>query len=207
MGGLGSGGMYKPNAKKTVENQNRLSIYWLRKQGCLKAGAVGKITWASSKGEDTGSLVYSVEADRMVLVYGYQGNQGWEEVEQQVLLVRIPCFAADKEKVFFECPHCKRRAGILYGLGKYFLCRLCCNLTYSSQQSTKLKRLVKKAQRIREDVGGIRDLLVEFPAKPKRMHWATYNGLLAQSEQARCLAWVYTGQRYGFLDKEALRGF
>jgi hypothetical protein len=43
-----------------------------------------------------------------------------------------------------------RRVAILYGLGRYFLCRHCYDLSYQSQRDNAMYRALHKAQAIRE---------------------------------------------------------
>ena len=74
------------------------------------------------------------------------------------------------------CPGtgCGRRVAILYGPGKYFLCRHCYDLRYESQRENKIYRALHRAQNIRERLGGSRSMLEPFPERPKGMHWSTY---------------------------------
>jgi hypothetical protein len=72
---------------------------------------------------------------------------------------------------------CGRRVAILYGAGRYFLCRHCYDLTYESQREDLPTRLISKAQKIRQRLGGTASLVDPFPQKPKGMHWRTYSWL------------------------------
>ena len=44
---------------------------------------------------------------------------------------------------------CGRRVAILYGLGKYFLCRHCYDLRYESKREDKKGRALRRVQKIR----------------------------------------------------------
>jgi hypothetical protein len=63
---------------------------------------------------------------------------------------------------------------ILYGAGRYFLCRHYYDLTYESQAEDLPTRLILKAQKIRQRLGGTASLIDPFPQQPKGMHWRTY---------------------------------
>ena len=86
----------------------------------------------------------------------------------------------------FVCPGvgCGRRSAILYGLGKYFLCRHCYDLTYQSQRCNKMYRALHRAQNIRRRLGGSANMMEPFPEKPKGMHWETYERLWWEHHEA-----------------------
>ena len=81
----------------------------------------------------------------------------------------------------FVCPRCHRSCLVLYG-GAYFRCRKCYGLAYASQNEDALDRMRRKAEKIRERLGGRADINECFPEKPKGMHWKTYNRLTAEAD-------------------------
>ena len=117
----------------------------------------------------------------MVLLYRYRSGLGveWEDVRETVPLEWTPCNFGG-ERPWFVCPgvvngvRCGRRAAILYGPGKYFLCRHCYDLRYESQRENKVYRALHRAQNIRERLGGSRSMAEPFPERPKGMHHDTY---------------------------------
>ena len=68
--------------------------------------------------------------------------------------------------------------------GLYFLCRHCCDLAYESQSEDRRGRLLMKAQKIRQKLGGGAGLIAPFPEKPKGMHWFTYYQLWEKAHVA-----------------------
>jgi hypothetical protein len=66
---------------------------------------------------------------------------------------------------------------ILYGPGRYFLCRHCYDLTYQSQRDSQMYRALHRAQDIRRRLGGSANMTEPFPEKPKGMHHDTYERL------------------------------
>ena len=151
MGGSGTGNWYRWDSKTTTESQKRIDIRWLRKQGHLRFGTMGSLSW--SCGDDqTGSIGYCMESGRMKLNYRHKLNDGeWEPVEINIQFSETQCNYGGTRK-WFICPNmnCNKRVAVLYGVGKYFLCRHCYGLVYSSQQESKSDRLMRKARKIRK---------------------------------------------------------
>ena len=198
MGGRGSGSCSRWDSKTTTESQHQIDIRLLKKWGCLRGNSISmrKLSW-SQNGEDTGFINYRMEIDRMILNYRcrYHGGE-WEAVEQNISFDRTPCNYGG-HRWWFLCPHCSRRVAVLYGAGKYFLCRHCHGLTYSSQQESLPDRLMRKSRKIRKQLGGGNSLLDPFPFKPKNMHWETYYRLRYRAERANYVSCLIWGKQLG----------
>ena len=200
MGGFGSGSWKKPNSKSTIEGKHRLDIRRLKKMGCLQSGHIDLLAW-SRYGKPTALLYFKLEADRMGIVYCYRCLGGeWGHVVQFIYLDQTPCNYGG-HRTWFLCPKCLRRVAVLYRAGKYFWCRHCHRLTYSSQKKDRMSCLSKKASKIRMRLGGNGSLLDPFPDKPKNMHWKTYWQLRKESEQAHELFLFMAGQQIRSLTK------
>jgi len=67
--------------------------------------------------------------------------------------------------------------------GHYFRCRLCYRLRYASQSERSDQRALdqadKIAKRLHDKWSGATEDEYDFPPKPPRMRWATYNRLEA----------------------------
>lgn len=197
MGGIGSGQGFRWSSKATTESQHRVDIRWLKRRGYLRPGGTGSMTW-SRGGEQTGSIGFRMKQNQIVLSYRHKPNgDGWEPVEQVIWLDRTRCNFGG-QRTWFRCPRCRRRVAILYGASKYFLCRHCYDLAYNSQQLSPGDRLMEKARKIQQRMGGSDDLSEPFPDKPKGMHWRTYWRLYEEAEQAENLAWMIIGRRFFF---------
>lgn len=193
MGGRGSGSCTRWDSKTTTESQQRIDIRLLKRWGHLRNNSISMGTWSwSQNGKQTGSIGYRVESECMILNYRHRLSKGeWEPVEQRISFDRTRCNYGGF-RWWFLCPRCYRRVAVLYGAGKYFLCRHCHGLTYGSQQETMADRLMRKARKIRKQLGGGNSLADPFPLKPKNMHWETYHRLRYEAERANyasCLIW------------------
>lgn len=75
----------------------------------------------------------------------------------------------------FLCPSCRRRVAVLYLPGMLAACRKCYNICYSSQCEDFGSRAMRRMGQIEARLGdpGYND----FPPKPKRMRWHTYERL------------------------------
>jgi hypothetical protein len=87
-------------------------------------------------------------------------------------------------RAYFRCD-CGRTVGKLYApFGYRWRCRHCYGLTYATRQATPRYRLILKAQKIRERLGGDLGVANAFPDKPKGMDRRRYNRLRAVHDQA-----------------------
>jgi hypothetical protein len=73
---------------------------------------------------------------------------------------------------------------VLYGPWRYFLCRRCYDLSYESQREDKKDRALRRAQKIRQRLGGSANMMEPFPEKPKGMHHDTYMRMFWEHHEA-----------------------
>jgi hypothetical protein len=137
----------------------------------------------ASQSDKCGLIGLRVETDRLVLIYRNRQNGGqWEQI---------------KDEIFFTlCPGCNQRVAIIYG-GKYYRCRHCHNLTYSSQQESESDRLMRKARKIRSQLGASKNLSVPILFKPKNIHQKTFDRLRKTADDASNRSIIIMGKRLG----------
>jgi hypothetical protein len=190
VGGVGSGSWYRFNKKRTTEECRSLDVRKLHQEGLIESGC--RFSWSWSRaGRQTASIggvvLGSSRPERMVLMFRYRSapSTEWEEVHQPVALTWTPCNFGG-ERPWFICPEagCGRRVAVLYGPGRYFLCRHCYDLRYESQREDKMHRALHRAQDIRRRLGGSANMMQPFPEKPKGMHWQTYERLWWEHHEA-----------------------
>jgi hypothetical protein len=192
MGGLGSG---RPAGfgRDKVEFCRSLDVNRLQKTGCLSAGWSGGWQWTCD-GEKVAWINLRAEADRLHLAYRARIAGGeWQDVEEAVRIVRVPCRLGGARS-YFICPGvvngvaCGRRVAKLLGPGRYFLCRHCYRLAHASQSEGGWDRALRRANKIRQRLGGNPGMAAPFPKKPKGMWRRTYERLREQAFEAEMLA-------------------
>jgi hypothetical protein len=186
MGGETSGNWYRFDKKTTTEECRNLDVRRFRREGLLKPGHWFSWCWWRAE-ENVASIGVFVCQDRLVLAYRHRSNPGgeWEDVKEPVPLTWTACNFGG-ERPWFVCPGsgCGRRVAVLYGPGRYFLCRHCYDLVYESQRENEMHRALCRAQAIRERLGGSANMMEPFPEKPKGMHWSTYERLFWEHHEA-----------------------
>ena len=188
MGGFGSG-RHHYSGKSTTDDYLRLDIRKLHRDRLMTVGHTYSLRW-SSRGEEIGSIQTRREYDCVVLMYRHRRpNDDWKSYEYRVFLDWTPCNYGG-ERFWFICPAqgCTRRVAILYG-GPIFACRHCHQLGYESQHEAPHSRALRRAQAVRQRLGGSGSLADSFPDKPKGMHWRTYQRLRLVAEDAESCSW------------------
>ena len=189
MGGVGSGSWYRFDKKATTDECHSLNVRNLHRDGLLKLGGSFSLRW--SRGDrETGSIRGILEGDRpdrIILLYRHRSGLGgeWEDVEEPVSLEWTPCNFGG-ERPWFVCPGvaCGRRVAVLYGPGKYFLCRHCYDLRHESQREDEKDRASRRARKIRQRLGGSANMPEPFPERPKGMHHDTHMRLFWEHDEA-----------------------
>jgi len=181
MGGFGSG---RPSGsgRDIVEASRSIDVNRLHKTGCLCSGWVGGWQW-TREGERVAWINLRANADWLYLSYRVRiGGGDWDDVSEAVRIVRVPCrFGGDRP--YFICPGvvngvaCNRRVARLHAAGSYFLCRHCYRLAHASQSEGQSDRALRRANKIRQRLGGDPGMAAPFPPKPKGMWWRTYDRL------------------------------
>jgi hypothetical protein len=184
MGGLGSG---RPSSggRDKVEECRSLDVNRLHRKGCLRPGWAGNWHWTRD-GECVAWIGLRAALDCVYLAYRVRiGGGDWEDVAESVRIVRVTCRYGGT-RPYFECPSvvngkaCGRRVAKLYGHGRYFLCRHCYRLAYSSQSEGGLDRALRRANAIRQRLSADPGTDAPFPPKPKGMWRRTYERLREQ---------------------------
>jgi hypothetical protein len=181
MGGLGSG-RPRDTSRSKVEDCRSLDVNRLHREGCLQPGWTGGWTWTED-GEEVASVGLRVAEDKIRIFYRVRiAHDDWEDVVESVGIARLSCHYGGC-RPYFICPGvlegrgCGRRVVKLLQGGHYFLCRRCYLLAYSSQSEQRLDRALRRANLIKQKLGGKPGLASLFPGRPKGMWRRTYDRL------------------------------
>ena len=187
MGGQGSGRWYRWTTKKTtIETVNRIDTRYMKKHGMLRPGYVGTLSWSCGD-RHSGSIGFRTHHDCLVLNYRSREYGGeWEDVEQTICLDWTVCNYGGK-RPWLLCPRCHRRVAVLCSDGKWFLCRHCYQLPYSSRMESYHDRMMGQSRKIRRRFGATENLLTSLGPwdKPIGMHWKTFERLMRKDDQYR----------------------
>ena len=175
MGGIGSGRTWHPGAKMTTEDYLTLDVRHLKREGLLEPYQSFNWQWLRNN-QPHASIRIRTEPDRVILAYRYNGM----DQSYPVYLDWTACHMGGK-RPWFLCPvnGCGRRVAILYG-GSIFACRHCLQLAYASQREHPDERALRKADRIRAQLGWKPGIANGNGWKPQGMHWKTFDRLVAQ---------------------------
>ena len=192
MGGFGSG---RPSGsgRDTVEYSRSIDVNRLHREGCLHAGWMGGWQW-NQGAEKVASINLRAEPDWLHLSYRVRIAGGeWDNIEEPVRVVRVPCRFGGA-RPYFICPGvvndiaCGRRVAKLHGPGRYFLCRHCYRLAHASQSEGTWDRTLRRANKIKQRLGGDPGMAAPFPPKPKGMWRRTYDRLREEAFDAEMRA-------------------
>lgn len=176
MGGYGSG---RTSYKQKAENCRSLDVNKMNRDGCLRPGKRGHWIW-SRDGEEMGRIGYQAKEGQLALDYRVRQNGGdWEPIAQTIRITQADCNYGG-QRPYLMCPgvvngqRCGRRVAKLFSGGRYFLCRHCYQIAYSSQSEARYDRMLRRANKLRTALGGEPGTAHWIANKPKGMWQRTY---------------------------------
>jgi hypothetical protein len=164
----------------------------LQKAGCLQPGWRSAWQWTCD-GQQVASISQRAEADHVDLSYRIGIGGEWEEITETVRIVHVACRLGG-DRPYFICPGvvngiiCGKRVSKLYQATRYFLCRGCNRLAYASQSEGDLDRALRRANKMRQRLGGEPGMLSPFPNRPRGMWRRTYGNLRREAFEAEMRA-------------------
>ena len=123
MGGFGSGP--RGGGRLNVEACRSIDVNRLHRDGCLRPGWSGSVSWHQD-GERVAWIGMRSEESRLVLNYRFRRNdEDWQDVNEPISIIRVPCRYGGS-RPYFVCAgvvngrYCGRRVVKLYGPGSLF---------------------------------------------------------------------------------------
>jgi hypothetical protein len=174
MGGRGSGRRSSYSGKPETSDSMPLDIRKIARKGLLGPGCGFSWQWLVNDRQVAG---ISIRVDfNQCMLLSYRMKSTGEVVEQRVQTQTSTCHLGG-ERRWFTCPRCSKRVAVLYAPGRYFACRQCGGLGYATQKEGAGDRASTKADKLRKRLGWQAGILNGDGAKPKGMHWKTYQRL------------------------------
>jgi len=182
MGGYGSG---RRGGGPTVQSAFRVEIDALRRDGLIRPGVRGGCVIRFSGPYHDLDVEVETHIDgpwNSWVRLKYSTTDYWKN---EPLAIDDKIFLATSRPPFgglrwwFVCPRSNRKVRELYLPldGRHFWSRRAYELAYASQRETKYDRALRRARKLTLKLGGD-PADDEYPDKPKRMRWTTYNRLM-----------------------------
>lgn len=138
---------------RAIETFNRLDIRYLQRNNLLRPGRSFPLSWTRG-GVEAGEIWVDVAWGYLVLSYWVTIGGESENVDEEIALDFTECTYGG-ERPWFLCPGCDRRVGILALAEKYFRCRHCYDLKYTSQFETDQDRASSKFWKLWDRLGEV----------------------------------------------------
>lgn len=169
-------GRYYSSKKTEADGLKKIQNWWLKKHGYFKGNwAAGTIKWTNSwsnKETSVGINVIIDDSEKYLRIYYTRTDEedNKTDFDYKIPLTTTPCYFGGV-RYWFTCPwysngaYCGRRVGTLYLEGKYFACRHCYDLSYSSRNKSKIPLLAAL------DLLFKRDEIIEKQEKLRVKQW------------------------------------
>ena len=202
MGGRGSGRCSSYSGKAETSDSMPLDIRKIVRKGLFVPGNGFSWQWLVNDRQVAGISV-RVDFDHGMAL-SYRIKSTGEVVEQRVQTQTSPCHLGG-QRHWFTCARCSKRVAVLYAPGRYFACRQCGGLGYATQKESAGDRASTKADKLRKRLGWQIGILNGDGAKPKGMHWETYQRLKSNHDALVQVSFDDIGRKLSFLN-ELLNG-
>ena len=197
MGGRGSGRKSSFGSHRDTSHSMPLDIRKITRKGLLLPGSSFGWRWLACQRE-VASI--GIQVDMQSVVLSYHSERTGAVIEQRVQIQTSPCHLGG-QRHWFTCPRCSRRVAVLYAPSRYFACRQCGGLSYTTQREGVGDRASSKADKIRKRLGWQAGILNGNGGKPNGMHWTTYIRLLSQHDALVQVSLKDMARKLGFLHK------
>ncbi len=196
MGGRGSGRQSSYSGKVETSDSMPLDIRKITRKDLLVPGNSFSWQWLVNDRQVAG---ISIRVDfNQGMTLSYRMKSTGEVVEQRVQTQASACHLGG-QRHWFTCPRCSKRVAVLYAPGRYFACRQCGGLGYATQKEGAGDRASSRADKLRKRLGWQAGILNGDGAKPKGMHWQTYQRIKIRHDALVQVSLHDIGRKLGFL--------
>lgn len=179
MGGYNSTRWTWATTRQDTDPLMKLDVRFLHRVGALAPRTIAFPTWAR-RGEPSGDIATRTNADASVVTLIYRHTDRYtgfrEDVRDDVALEWLDNTLGGV-RAWFRCPGCFDRRAVLFCRDGRFRCRACHRLAYTSTREDRLDRARRRCNVLQTRLGLTSARWDDVPAKPKGMHWATYERL------------------------------
>ena len=176
VGGWGSG-IYRP-AGACLDTELSMDVRQFARRNLLQVGRISDWSW-SKNGIALLEIQVSAQPDTLIL-----RRKAPADSVRQVGVVELTNTGCNfgGARAWFLCPGCGRRVAILY-VSAALVCRRCLRQSYRSQRERAFGRMVRRVDKVRQQLGWPCGLLNSDGTKPKGMHWKTYARLKKEHDR------------------------
>lgn len=129
--------------KRKTGSLRHIDVRRLARDKLLVPGRSHNWAWWNDAGEKTASIsLHIASEDELIVSY----RLGEIDVRQSIRLAAQACNYGG-QRFWFQCPHCGRRAALLY-LSRQVACRQCFDLAYASQSDTEMDSLWRRYHKL-----------------------------------------------------------
>lgn len=175
MGGIGSGRWQRGKALTT--ERMRLDI------GKMQADV--RVAWSRSFQWNSGASV-SVSFRQAVAVVDTRLPEN-SMYQTHVELDSTPLHFGG-QRVWWKCPCCRARVGVLYWQSWRWQCRKCAGLVHESTRQSEDSSAYARVNKVRDALGWGGGLASPMGTRKKGMHWSTYARLMKELVDASVAA-------------------
>lgn len=201
MGGIGSGRL-STRPRASVEESIEIDIDEMRRDGTLAPGK-RSVTTISITGRPVVSFECIAGVDGLSVRQAPGPSQA-PVARQRIAIARRGCHLGGS-RAFLVCPgdHCQAPRLKLYLRDGLFRCRQCHDLFYASQRNDRWDRSLRRANRLREELGGKPGTQQLIAPRPRGMWHSTYNRKRLAIIEAEHIAMQWLAERYKLHDRLA----
>lgn len=171
-------GAGRPGWNGKVESLLHIDVQQWRADDLLVPNTFFGWYWSRDNKEIASIGCRVISRDRLILEYTWKPDGGASQTVQEPVRLTYTACHYGGTRVWFCCPACGRRVRKLYSVRGSWYCRNSLNVAYSTQSLDVIQRMHRR-------ISKLENRLEENGAKPKGMHWKTYDRIMKKREDTQ----------------------